>query len=207
MRNAVADTDRILLDYNLQVGDTFRAGVNAIVVTSIDSTLIHGIWHRVWKFPFFGGGGWYTGVLDSIYIVEGIGCLEGPTFHLQDWSSCVECMQPYMYCFSHKGNNPLLAPTVAWLDNNRSCSYYPTLDIETLHSNKSPILYPQPTHDVLAIDHTEEIKTITITDLAGQKWIQTNNDSNHVILNVTTLVPGTYLVFINRNTVMRFVKE
>lgn len=53
---------------------------------------------------------------------------------------------------------------------------------------------PNPAEDVVTIKAPDEIKSITIHSLKGQQMISINGNSDEITINVSDLIPGTYLV-------------
>ncbi|MBS1584235.1 MAG: T9SS type A sorting domain-containing protein [Bacteroidetes bacterium] len=199
------DSDILLMDYNLKVGDTFVGPYYQFPVLKVDSTQINSVWHKVWYFPFYTGGWYYD--IDTIYVVEGVGCLETPTFMVADYSGCIECGQPFIYCFSNNNTTPPLLPQTGWLDNTTSCATYPHLSVNTLHRSGAWInIYPNPaTHDI-NITSSENITEISIANVLGQTVFEQKCHGKEFSVNVTSWTVGTYYLKINGSTIRKFVK-
>ena len=200
------DSDIVLMDYNLRVGDTFSAPYHRFPVIGVDSTLINSVWHRVWYFPFYTGG-WYTGT-GTISVIEGIGCIEHPLFMMTDYGSCVECSQPFMYCFSNHGSTPPLSPKIDWFDNSSTCTTYATLGINApAYSSEHITIYPNPATSSITITAQTTIMNIAITDMVGQNIYSHRSNTRQVQVDVETLPAGVYFVKVNGTEVKKFVKQ
>jgi hypothetical protein len=207
--DATPDTDVVLMDYSLNVGDTFAGSYYdtmfkfRYIVTGIDSTLINSVWHKVWHFSRDLGGS-YSYWCD---VVEGIGCIQHPTHMLQTIGVIGEGSS-YMYCFSNQGTSPPVSPAVSFLDNTTSCTYYSTLPVNVLlPNNKLFKLYPSPAGRSLTISASCKIALVTISNLLGQTVLSFEYNSDKVELDVTDLPTGVYLVRINGTEVRKFIKE
>jgi len=214
VRDLTGDSDLVLMDYNLNVGDTFTTPNNQFVVIAIDSTLINSVWYKVWsfseEFPYEWGP--YT-----INVIEGIGCIQDPSYMLWDLSGCVECTPPSMYCFSNNGITPPLIPPVSFLNNTTSCSTFPALHTNQLQpSHDKMTLYPNPATTSLTIQSTcqltiqstnQPINQIAITNLLGQTLYTQNYNTGQIQIDVSNLPTGMYFVKINGSEVRKFVKE
>jgi hypothetical protein len=200
------DSDLVLMDYNLGVGDTFFAPFYKFPVIGIDSTLINSVWHKVWQFPF-PPGGWYSST-SIVSVIEGIGCIEGPTFMIGNYTGCVECGQPFMYCFSNNGSRPVVDPKVEWLNNTSSCTYYATLDVDQLSlSHSEPTIYPSPSANEITISSTDKISTIELRNYLGQIILTREVNAKQVQIDVSDLSAGMYVVRINNTYVRKLVKQ
>jgi hypothetical protein len=207
IRDLAGDSDIVLLDYNLRVGDTFvstRIMPSGIYlkypVSSIDSALIHGVWHKVWHFPASPtGGNWPAD------IVEGVGCIQHPTYLM--WLGGVEPVDARIYCFANNGASPLLAPKVSHLDNATSCHYFTHLETPAANlPTHTAAIYPNPAFDEIQVTSVEPIQTLTISDLNGTLWYSAVNNTRSLIVNIVALPRSVYFVKINGTTVRRFVK-
>ena len=68
-------------------------------------------------------------------------------------------------------------------------------------------LYPNPANSVLTIAATDNITSIIITDLLGQRVYDNYFHSEQVQLNIATLPPGMYFVKVNNIYTRKLVKE
>ena len=202
------DTDVVLMDYNLVVGDTFN--INAAIsyscqylVTGIDSTLINSKWYKVWHFSRKVG----SGLIAWADIIEGIGCIQDPSYMAFGMPS--DGAWDYMYCFSNQGITSPLSPPISFLDNTTSCSYYSTVFTPQLQQNNHKItLYPNPATSTLNIQSTDAIKEVIITNLLGQTIYSKPPTANCKLqtIDVATWPPGIYFVKVN-GVVQKFVKS
>jgi len=205
VRDEQGDSDILLMDYNLQAGDTFNAPYHQFKVIRFDSTLINATWHKVWYFPPVGGGVWGS---DTVCFIEGIGCVQHPTFMLEDLRMCVECMEPYMYCFSNNGLTPALSPPVIFLNNTTSCVEFPKLLVDGISLiDNSVKIFPNPASTELTISTPNKITSISITNSIGQVFYSSYCNLDKVQVDVTTFPSGIYLVTVNKTMVRKFVKE
>jgi len=206
IRDLIVDSDRILMDYNLNAGDTFITPYKKFPVLRIDSTLINTVWHKVWYFQWDRHG--FYAYSDTVIVIEGIGCIQHPTFMITDFRSCVECLEPSMYCFSNKGITPPLSSTVSFFNNTSSCAYYPHLlanDLNQEHNNFE--ISPNPTTSSLTIISQTKITNITIVNLIGQTIYTHNYNTEKIQVNVADLPVGVYFIRINNTEVRKFVKQ
>jgi hypothetical protein len=153
------DSENVLMDYNLVVGDTFRYNSFLSGVAGIDSTLINGIWYKVWYFDPIGEGWQYQ-------IVEGIGCVQSPIY-ITDPRSPESYID--VYCFSNKGITPTLSPQVAFLDNITSCDYRTNLLTKEIKNNSALMhIFPNPANDELTIQNDMYPCSVSIINIMGQ---------------------------------------
>ena len=208
-RDVVNDSDVVLMDYNLNAGDTFTINFDSpipyqYVVNGVDSTLIDSIWYKVWHFSRFDSSSDFGPWCD---VIEGVGCIQHPTYMLAATGVSGESGH-YMYCFSNKGVTPPLTPAVSFFDNTTSCSYYPTLEIDDLRLSKDDaIIYPNPVQSELNIISTEKISSVVISNLYGQMIYSPTSNSKEVQIDVSKLSSGIYLAKINGGIMRKFVKE
>jgi Secretion system C-terminal sorting domain len=82
-----------------------------------------------------------------------------------------------------------------------------TLIDKTLLGNHNFILYPNPTSKLLTITEEDRLSNITICNLLGQKVYTGNFDIEKVVIDVSNLPAGIYLIKINGKEVKKFVKQ
>ncbi len=211
VRDLANDSDIVFMDYNLKVGDTLTFAYNKFAVTGIDSTLIDSIWYKVWTFS-----GEFPYINVNVNVIEGIGCIQDPTYMLWDQRRCVECALPFMYCFSNNGIMPVISPAVSYLDNNlthfldntTSCATFPKLYASSLptKSDKFSIL-PNPATTSLTITSSDKITSVAFSNLLGQTVYSNYYHNDQVQVDVADLPAGLYLVRINGSEVSKFVKQ
>jgi glucuronoarabinoxylan endo-1,4-beta-xylanase len=79
----------------------------------------------------------------------------------------------------------------------------PTAINETLTANIS--VYPNPAHDYLKLSTIENLKSVYITNLIGQKYVSINNPTSSTI-DISTLLTGNYILTINQNGIEKHIK-
>jgi len=88
------------------------------------------------------------------------------------------------------------------------CGYqFPTEGVKNVTAQNGISVYPNPAYSTLTIRSTQDIRTITITNMVGQVVYTQNSNTNKVELNVSILSPGVYFVRVNDNYVQKFIKE
>jgi hypothetical protein len=201
------DSEVVLMNYNLAVGDTFNTYCYPVsgqyIVAGIDSTYINATWHKVWHFSRNVGAG-FSPWSD---VIEGIGCIQTPMFMLGDIGIPGEYYF-YVYCYSNSGSVPTISPPVRWLDNNTSCITFPRL-LETANSeSKSFSLFPNPVSQELTINtggfaHA----TVAFTNMMGQTVKTVRIDRQTEIIDVRDIMPGTYRVTVSNEIGIQLHKQ
>ncbi len=108
------DTERVLYDFSLQLGDTFKYRSIYHIVTSIDSVVINSTWHKIW---YLKASNYYMHA--DYLVIEGIGGLGDPMFPLNPVEG--EFGNP-LTCFSTHDSTPPLSKMVGYyFDNDSSC--------------------------------------------------------------------------------------
>lgn len=205
IRDFDGDSDIVLLDYNLNLGDTFFSNYHKYPVVRKDSTLINSTWHKTWFFDPDLGGFWGS---DTILVIEGIGCLQHPTFMMNDYSSCVECLYPYMYCFSNNSTTPPVVPSVNFFNNTTSCYKYAHLQVDELNRPPNNIfVYPNPTSEYLTVSSVYNISNMTIVDVMGRPVYTFDCNSKEKTIDIARLPSNIYFLKVNGVTVKQFVKN
>lgn len=187
--------ERLLYDYNLLVGDTFRAfGGNyhwIHYVSSIDSTYVNGTVHKVWHFDPSYQPGVTSGGLKSYYVIEGIGCLDHPLFpafpHIFEEDAA-------LLCFFSKGLQPMVSPKVAlYYDNLTSC----TLGVDDNILTKGLVtVVPNPVTKASIIRLPARMRsgTLSIYNSAGQLVARTAfSNSSAIQMPAAVERAGLYL--------------
>ena len=208
LRDVEGDSDILFMDYNLSVGDTFKIHsprnftryAHTYYVISIDSTSINGVWHRVWKFSAN-----LTGIpYGPIYIIEGIGCINHPTYMLRDTYNPEPDVEK-LHCFWNNYITPLLTPPVSFFNDSLNC--LPTF-IESAYTNQKAIkIFPNPAITKLTITASDKITTVAITNLLGQTMYSQQYSSQQVQVDVANLSKGIYFIKVNGTEVRMFVKQ
>jgi len=194
----IDDTDYLLYDFALNVGDTFTvepAGSwswsRDLVVTTVDSiVLMDQTKRKRLIFSCMDGTG-------EIVWVEGIGDLRGL---LSVKSSCIFDINESLLCFSEQGE--------VLYQNSSAPDCWETTSTEYIERKKVNI-HPNPTSDNLNIsgmNHTEAIR-YTIYSAAGVKMDVGEIRGNNI--PVHTLSPGVYVLELHteyQKVTKRFVK-
>jgi hypothetical protein len=211
------NSDVLLMDYNLNVGDTFsitypdQFNQHRYAVLGLDSILINATWHKVWTYSQNLDGNFPN---DNSILIEGIGCIRHPLYLLQ-MSNCVECSYFYMYCFSNNGTTPLVSPGQPYVngytmlfDNDTSCTVIPALTTNNLtHRPQSFELFPNPAHSLIRITSTDNIARIIITDVVGRVVHRQECNSKQAQVDITLWPGGIYFARINDTEITKFIKD
>ncbi len=194
----IDDTDYLLYDFALNVGDTFTVEPSGswseardLVVTTVDSiVLMDQTKRKRLIFSCMGGTG-------EVVWVEGIGDLRGL---LSVKSSCIFDINESLLCFSEQGE--------VLYQNSSATDCWETTSTEYIERKKVNI-HPNPTSDNLNIsgmNHTEAIR-YTIYSAAGVKMDAGEIRGNNI--PVHTLSPGVYVLELHteyQKVTKRFVK-
>jgi hypothetical protein len=168
----IAGTDtaeKLLYDYKLNVGDTFKTSSPFFYVTAIDSVIINSIWHKTWHF--------HSDFRDYD-VIEGIGstictCLPLNTAIIGGEAAI------NLTCFNNDGTTPPLSKKIGpYFDNTTSCSVVlvPLSVNKTINKNELSSIFPNP------IDETSKI-TLPYTISSGE--ISVSNDIGQTIINTS----------------------
>jgi Secretion system C-terminal sorting domain len=201
--------EKLLYDYSLNVGDTFRNQFNIFYVHSIDSMLVGTIWCRVWNFleARFGY---------PLTIIEGVGSIIDPCAPISPGGFEGGNL---LTCFSTHGASPAFSPAFGpyyldvispgsyILDNSTSCSYnFVALQVPENKMSEG-VLFPNPVKNELSISYPVTITSLSIINLFGQQVYTHEYNADKVQIDVADLPTGVYFVRINGTEVRRFVKE
>lgn len=203
-------TERLLYDYNLQVGDTFTS-IHAIhVVDSIDtvtiSNLVYKIWHLRSLTQFAPDS---NGMMVDYDVVEGIGCLNEPLYPLYPYffEGCV-----FVCCFENKGVNPPFSrplDTFSWdyypygwwgvipFDNATSCNEDFNLAVAKLNGTTNTVsIAPDPITAYSKISFSSPIFSgeLVITNYMGQMIYSTAlTGQSEIRIGDKISLPGLYM--------------
>ncbi len=179
-------TERILYDFSLQVGDTINSvlhdlasdcvGFNVETISSIDSILINGNYHKRFNIQ---------GSCNSVSYVEGIGSDYGLIFpnRLDEKESHLSCT---------KVNGQTYYPS-----NTSQCDLITS--IGSIDKNFVIDIFPNPTTAELNIKLSyieNSVVLITIYNTLGEIIIQEKMSTNEKILDISTLPDGLYILSI-----------
>ena len=175
------NSEELLYDFNLQVGDTLKGYLATLllgsydVVASIDSVLVGSSFRKRWNLS------------DSCYnilIIEGV----GSTYGLIELSgSCLTTKNYSLNCFNQNGIS--LYP-----DSANNCEQI--TQINSFDSSPSKIkIFPNPSNGVFTVDFDASlsISEIILFDLLGNIILKQpiNNQTEFIINNVQS---GTYII-------------
>ncbi len=209
--------EHLLFNYNLNVGDsiTYLFPSNSFTdsVASIDSTLINGIYHKIFNMQNKGNptGRNYT-------ILEGIGCTNSPTFPAW-FPGCFEYTES-LVCFSEHGTYPTASAPInsCAAYSSYPCSY---LFIPSFHNiagcvgalatsnakKQTPFLTitPNPATDHIDItsEHPFAQNTfVTVYDMSGRSVFRTQAEQkSSVTINTSEWrIDGLYMIIIQDNS-------
>ncbi|WP_318641038.1 fibronectin type III domain-containing protein [Flavobacterium ardleyense] len=66
--------------------------------------------------------------------------------------------------------------------------------------------YPNPVQNQVNINYSEDITSISIFNLVGQKVMNVTPNASNVILDMSSLAAGTYLIHVNAHTASKMIK-
>ena len=168
------DTEIILYDFNLQVGDTitadqYRLRAETLVVTKIDSILIGSEYRKRYHF------GWDGDIITFEEWIEGIGCRRGllsdigywPT---NDWNS-------WLICCIQNGE-------VLYHENGFVNCYNINPNAVQLLKNDAKIkVVPNPAYSSIQVELDKpEYRKLIISDLSGNKLTEYDLKDKHSLL-------------------------
>ena len=176
------------------------------MVVALDSTQVNFVWHKVWtfngvNFPYYAP--------THVSVIEGIGCVQDPTYMLKDYRLCVECIPPYMYCFSNNGYTPPVIPQVGYFfDNTSSCDVVPTLSLNSFTSPGGGLMvYPNPCTNMVTLSFPEKDSRVTIFNTIGQVMFNESNVNQEVTVDVSNYPVGIYIISVNGVVTKKLVKN
>jgi hypothetical protein len=178
--------EHLLYDFNLGIGDTFLSISTSMhsskdtfiyTVNSIDSTLIKGIWYKVWHLQYR-----YANVSYLYFdytIIEGIGCTSGLTHPLMPG-----IFEAYysLICFYNK-DSITTAPKLSggYYLSPQSCK----LSVpNTSSQNQSITIYPNPANEssIIKLPYKMQSGTLSIINAIGQVMLQKEIQHTELIL-------------------------
>ena len=66
--------------------------------------------------------------------------------------------------------------------------------------------YPNPVQDKLNISNSENITSVVLFNLVGQKVMTSLTNSTEVVLDMSKLAAGNYLIQVNTDTASKMIK-
>ena len=205
----INDTEQVFMDYNLVIGDALihkdcNNHISKYYVSSIDSTLINSVYHKVWKFILADPPSSFA---SYYYVIEGIGCTNSPLYILLP--GAFESTEN-LTCFFNNGTYPIVSPPVLeydasiYFNNHTGC----TVGINTSRNpTLSYTLSPNPAHKELTISGNDKITLVAITNLLGQTVYSQQYNTQQVQIDVADLPKGIYFIKVNGFEVRKFVKQ
>lgn len=195
-------TEKLLYDYNLRAGDTISytslSGLTFIdSVKSIDSTLLNGVYHKVFN---FGSCERFPGPRRSYMVVEGLGCMRNPFYVL--YGACFEGDE-CLVCFEHRGSTPaayVVAPMCYGTNYfNNSCNYTLGVDKPTVAEVAGISVYPVPAKEAVTITlptNNSSVGTLLLYNMMGQliDTQKVDDKSNTKVVNTELFADGLYVV-------------
>ena len=194
-------SEHLLYNYNMHVGDSisYRSIFSPVfytdTVASIDSTLINGVYHKIFNMVGKNGPRSYT-------VLEGVGCTNAPLFPVYLFA-CFEYGES-LVCFSHNGVHPAArAPINSCAPFATMCcpySYFPdfnnSIGCATLLSTAQTIttvttysISPNPAFAELSITAHQpftENTTISVYDFTGRIVYQSKAEASRESISIAT---------------------
>jgi hypothetical protein len=199
---AFGDTaERILYNYNLNIGDTLQYSASiADSVIAIDSVLMNGVYHKTFDFTSKAGRGSRT-----YTVIEGIGTSNHPVYPMFI-GSCFEFTESLL-CFRQNG----FPPSVTIKRNGcfsgggsfMNCS---TIDVKSPgNTSHSMVISPNPATSQLSIAAAASLNaghTISVYDAVGRCIYKGNSEPNKaaIMLNTSEWADGLYMVVVRDNS-------
>lgn len=188
--------DTLLYDFDLTIGQIYPETFtnynypNLLVMGQDSVQLLDGIYHKRWALG--------TDAADSGYItlIEGVGASSGltlPLYPLFEQSGATLCMkhnslQVYDNWIS---NSPLPAKYSQFCEANVSLD-----EIEKVESGL--LVWPNPTNGKMNVYCEKNLESIEIVDMQGRlKHLETKISKDLTELNIQSLTPGYYLLYIH----------
>lgn len=205
--------ERLAYDFDMKLSDTLRNNYPedryVAWVTHIDSTILAGVWYKVWHFEGVDTVTFFTDSVRSFSynVIEGIGCTNGLLYPAMPYS--LSAFSQQLLCFDNDSHitSGLSTPVTAYgwdytssYDNDSSCrEYYADHNrVPEIHdatsvtaitlNNESAIVFPNPltAESKIVLPYKMEHAHVAIIDLSGQA-ITTLILSNISAINVGQL--------------------
>ncbi|MCD6017590.1 MAG: Soluble aldose sugar dehydrogenase YliI precursor [Bacteroidetes bacterium] len=200
--NASNPTEKIFLDYNLNIGDTIKnVGFTttpfnnfSFVVSSIDSFLLNTSYFKI--FNFFDQ---YQG---QHFLVEKFGSSFGfiePFVHFE--------MESHLNCYVSSGITRFVSPK----NTDANCSLITGLN--NLDENNLISVSPNPTNGLLNISYPHQQKepiNVYVKDILGKEMSMTQIFQNQNTININNLNSGIYFIefkTLNGIVIKKIIKE
>lgn len=166
-------SEQLIFDFTAIVGTYIPAFLSTIRVTSIDSILISGTWHKR-----------YNTTDSTYYVIEGVGSNRGLIPDLNDGSGSV-----VFHCF--KNDLTEWGP-----DNAIPCTYVYSIaqaGVSVIPVYQGEVIYPNPAKDILHIKLPAQVTCYELVSVIGQSFAK-GEAENVISLNVSELPRGIYYI-------------
>jgi hypothetical protein len=200
--------DTLLYDFNLSVGQVYPATAtnslypNLKVMQEDSIQLLDGLYHKRWQLG--------TNSLDSGYIsiIEGIGATSGFSLDLYpqfEQASALLCMRTFSaYLYENWNFTGLIPPKYS-----EYCAE--NLGFEKIGTNNHSFeVYPNPANEVLNLNSTiqkNENTSFKLYTIDGLEVIKDKKVALPAKIDVSYFQKGIYLVVVNNDQFIKFVKE
>jgi hypothetical protein len=112
------------------------------------------------------------------------------------------------FCFELLAPNSKIEPDIS---NNILCKTFDIVGIDDFNHNNYYTIYPNPTKDHLNVNFGKEgLKTIILKDSNGRKVYERTTVDSEIIMNISALKPGLYLLSIianNEQSTKKIIKK
>ena len=186
--NGGLNTEFVLYDFNLNLGDTFKIaggmGVDDFVVNTIDSEFTSTGYRKAWNLQKVGG--WSTSLYDLRW-VEGIGDIQNGVLYVEvpwvDWWCQGWCYKEWQTLIWHWINGPCFNTAISELNNAETFTLVnnPNQQFIELHFGK------------------QAQRVIDFYDSSGKLLLTTNCSSDLLKIETSKFKKGIYLVRISEN--------
>ncbi|MFH0759377.1 MAG: hypothetical protein V2B15_18970 [Bacteroidota bacterium] len=171
-RSASADTEVIIYDFNLSIGDTINGEYEDFIINHIDSVEYCGIYHKRYIQLLDGG------LIDET-LTEGIGFANGLLGYFYQFNNRGENTR-VLICYTERGNNECpVCENLLSIDSH---------DFETL-------VYPIPAENYIAIKSSKPISCVRIISISGtEAFCAEYSNQLFVQESIEAFLPGVYLM-------------
>jgi hypothetical protein len=98
-------------------------------------------------------------------------------------------------------------PRDGWMMDNFIMGYAGEGIVTIVPNTVSVFLYPNPVANILYLQATEKIRTVSICDVLGNNRFKNMYDSNSVQIDVANLPPGLYFLKVNDQVTKKFTRQ
>ncbi|MFV0502271.1 MAG: T9SS type A sorting domain-containing protein [Bacteroidales bacterium] len=191
MKKNYNNTETLLYDFSLSVGDTFRmadpSNTATLEIASIYKINYNGFPRK--KFTINLQQTYPIGDIIAGVWIEGIGNYEGilkfpSNYAADDWS--------ITRCYIHNGD--LLYSNYSHGGND---CITPLMGVESIIEDNSITIYPNPTSSEVNISSENIINSIEIFNSLGQRVYQSMVNSTEKVIDISSFVNGIYILGVN----------